>query len=139
MDTSSPETGFGTAGPIAWNLSRGTLVSERVRTAETFLERLAGLLGTRRLPPGSALWIAPCRGVHTFGMRYPIDVAFVGPGGVVIAVCPALAPNRVSRIRRDARGALELPAGTLAKTGTAAGDRIEFRTVSMPLTPPVAG
>jgi hypothetical protein len=108
------------------NRTRGILVGERVRTASTFLSRLAGLLGTAALAEGEGLWIVPCRSVHTLGMRYPIDVAFLDARGVVVGILEGLPPNRLGRIVRDARGALELRAGSLAATGTAPGDRLEF-------------
>jgi len=97
-----------------------------VRTAQTFLSRLVGLLGTAAIAEGEGLWIAPCRRVHTLGMRYPIDVAFLDARGVVVGTLEGLPPNRIGRVFRDARGALELRAGTLAATGTAPGDRLEF-------------
>ena len=108
------------------NRTRGILLGDKVRTARTFLSRLVGLLGTAAIADGGGLWIVPCRSVHTLGMRYPIDVAFLDARGVVIGILEGLPPNRVSRIVRGARGALELRAGTLAATGTAPGDRLEF-------------
>ncbi|MHB1040013.1 MAG: DUF192 domain-containing protein, partial [Desulfobacteria bacterium] len=105
------------------NRTRGTVVGERVRTAQTFLSRLAGLLGTAAIAEGEGLWIVPCRSVHTLGMRYPIDVAFLDARGVVVGILERLPPNRVGRVFRDARGALELRAGTIAATGTGPGDR----------------
>lgn len=108
------------------NRTRGIVLGDRVRTARTFLSRLAGLLGTAAIAEGEGLWIVPCRGVHTVGMRYPIDVAFLDARGVVVGILEGLPPNRLGRGVRDARGALELRAGTLAATGTAPGDRLEF-------------
>jgi hypothetical protein len=108
------------------NRTREILLGDRVRTAQTFLSRLAGLLGTAAIAEGEGLWIVPCRSVHTLGMRYPIDVAFLDARGVVVGILEGLPPNRVGRVFRDARGALELRAGTLAATGTAPGDRLEF-------------
>jgi len=108
------------------NRTRGRIVGERVRTASTFLSRFVGLLGTAAIAEGEGLWIIPCRGVHTLGMRYPIDVAFLDAGGVVVGVLEGLPPNRVRRAFRGALGALEMRAGTLASTGTAPGDRLEF-------------
>jgi uncharacterized protein len=108
------------------NRTRGTVVGERVRTAGTFLSRLVGLLGTAAIAEGGGLWIVPCRSVHTVGMLYPIDVAFLDAQGVVVGTLEGFPPNRVGRVFRDARGALELRAGTLAATGTAPGDRLEF-------------
>jgi uncharacterized membrane protein (UPF0127 family) len=108
------------------NRTRGILLGDKVRTATTFLSRLAGLLGTAAIAEGGGLWIVPCRSVHTLGMRYPIDVAFLDARGVVVGILGGLSPNRIGRVVRDARGALELRAGTLAATGTVTGDRLEF-------------
>ncbi|PJB31918.1 MAG: hypothetical protein CO109_07410 [Deltaproteobacteria bacterium CG_4_9_14_3_um_filter_65_9] len=108
------------------NRTRGILLGEKVRTASTFLSRLVGLLGTAAIAEGEGLWIVPCRSVHTLGMRYPIDVAFLDARGVVVGILEGFSPNRVGRVVREARGALELRAGTLAATGTAPGDRLEF-------------
>ena len=108
------------------NRTRGILLGDKVRTAGTFLSRLAGLLGTVAIAEGEGLWIVPCRSVHTMGMRYPLDVAFLDARGVVVGIQKGLPPNRIGRVFRDARGALELRAGTLAATGTAPGDLLEF-------------
>jgi len=108
------------------NRTRGILLGDKVRTARTFLSRLVGLLGTAAIAEGEGLWIVPCRSVHTLGMRYPIDVAFLDAQGVVVGILEGLPPNRVGRVFRDARAALELRAGTLAATGTAPGDRLEL-------------
>ena len=108
------------------NRSREIVLGEKVRTADTFLSRFVGLLGTAAIREGEGLWIVPCRSVHTLGMRYPIDVAFLDARGVVVGILEGLPPNRLGRSVRDARGALELRAGTLAVTRTAPGDRLEF-------------
>lgn len=108
------------------NRTRGILLGDKVRTAHTFLSRLAGLLGTTAIAEGEGLWLAPCHTVHTLGMRYPIDVAFLDARGVVVGILEELPPNRVGRVFRAARGALELRAGTFAATGTLPGDLLEF-------------
>jgi uncharacterized membrane protein (UPF0127 family) len=108
------------------NRTREITLGDKVRTASTFLSRLGGLLGTAAIGDGEGLWIVPCRSVHTLGMRYPIDVAFLDARGVVVGTLEGFPPNRVGRVFRDARGALELRAGVLAATGTSPGDRLEF-------------
>ena len=108
------------------NRTRGVLLADKVRTASTFLSRFAGMLGTAAIGEDEGLWIVPCRSVHTLGMRYPIDVAFLDARGVVVGTLEGLPPNRVGRVFRDARGALELRSGILAATGTSPGDRLEF-------------
>jgi len=108
------------------NRTRGIVLGDKVRTASTLRSRIVGLLGTAAIADGEGLWIVPCRGVHTLGMRYPIDVAFLDPRGVVDGILEGLPPNRIGRLFRGARGALELRSGTLAATGTVPGDRLEF-------------
>jgi hypothetical protein len=108
------------------NRTRGIVLGEKVRTAQTFLSRLVGLLGTDAIAEGEGLWVAPCRSVHTVGMRYPIDVAFLDARGVVVGILEGLPPNRIGRVFRGARGALELRSGVLAATGTGPGDLLVF-------------
>ena len=108
------------------NRTREIVLGDKVRTASTFLSRFVGLLGSAAIADGEGLWIVPCRSVHTLGMRYPIDVAFLDARGIVIGVLEGLPPNRVGRVFRDAWGALELGSGILAATGTSPGDRLEF-------------
>lgn len=90
--------------------------------------RKQGLLGRAAIAPETALILAPCGAIHTCFMRFAIDVAFVDRTGVVLSVVHALAPWRV----RGALGAfatVELPAGTLASTGTRASDRLQLTRV----------
>lgn len=111
---------------IVVNRTRGKVLAGRTERAETFFRRLRGLLFAPPLGEGEGLWIAPCGSVHTVGMRYPIDVLFVDADGVAVGLYPALRPGRATRRFREARGALELPAGVIAATGTEPGDRLEF-------------
>jgi uncharacterized membrane protein (UPF0127 family) len=111
------------------NLSRYALLGERVLTARTLLERTRGLLGTPALPHGDGLWIHPCRGIHSFGMRYEFDAIFIDRAGRVIWACRRFRRNRFSPFFLRAMGVLELPAGTIERTDTQVGDRVEFQTV----------
>lgn len=72
--------------------------------------------------------IAPCRAVHMYGMRYPLDVAFLAPDGRVVETYESLEPSRRTSWHGEASRALELPAGTLRRTGTRPGDviRVEW-------------
>lgn len=95
----------------------------QVRVARSFAARLVGLLGRRGLDPQQALLLVPCNNVHTFFMRFAIDVVFIDRDGVVLAVVPHLAPWRVAAARR-AHACLELAAGRAADAGLCAGTRI---------------
>jgi len=61
-----------------------------------------------------------------FGMRYAIDVVFLDDAHRVVALVSRLAPGRISPKIRDATSVLELPAGTIERTGLALGTRLEI-------------
>jgi uncharacterized membrane protein (UPF0127 family) len=111
---------------IARNLNTGAVVADRVAVAATRKARAVGLLSRRGLDRGEALWIVPSRGVHTWGMRFAIDIVALDAQGVVIDRVPALKPWRIRLPRRGTAGVLELPEGTLSLSGTHLGHRIEF-------------
>jgi len=85
--------------------------------------RRRGLLGRDGL---DGVLVLPVRSVHTFGMRFPIDVAFCDGDGVVLRVV-CLRPNRVTRICFAARSAVEAPQGAFREWGIVPGDRLEVR------------
>ena len=107
----------------ATNRDRQAEVAGHVRVAGRWWERVQGLLGQRPLGRGEGLLITPCRGVHTCGLRHPIDVAFLSADYRVVALYPDLTPWRITSVHRAALVALELPAGTLAASNTHLGDR----------------
>ena len=113
---------------IARNLDTGAVVADKVAVAATHAERAVGLLSRSGLEPGEALWIVPSRGVHTWGMRFAIDILALDDRGVVIDRVEALKPWRIRLPRRGTAGVLELPTGTLTASGTALGHRIAFQT-----------
>jgi uncharacterized protein len=108
------------------NQRGGMVLGDRILLADSWLARLRGLLGRPEPGPGEGLMLTPCRGVHMFGMRYPIDVAFLDRAGVVVATYPGLGPGTGTSWHRRARHALELRSGSLAATGTAVGDRLSW-------------
>lgn len=108
------------------NLTRDTLVGDRVRVASSTIERNVGLLHTPHLAPGDGLWIERSPSIHMFFMRYPIDAVFVDGNGRVTKVVHDLKPWRVVWWARGARDCLELPAGAAAASGTQAGDELQL-------------
>src|SRR3954452_19834217 len=83
-----------------------------IHEASTVASRLLGLAFLRRLPSGHALLIADCRSVHTFGMRFPIDVAFFDERGRAVRVERAVPPWRVL-VCREAFAVIESPTGEI--------------------------
>ena len=108
-----------------FNESRGILLAEKLMVADTFWKRLRGLLGTREWPEGNALLINPCNSVHMFGMKYCLDVLFLDRQNMVLEAVEALAPGRL-KLCRGAKCVVELPDGTLRRTGTCRGDRLQI-------------
>lgn len=104
------------------NTTRGEVLAARASLAVRFGDRLIGLMGRASLPPDGGLWLEPCNSVHMWFMRFPIDVVFASGDLRVLDVVPALQPWSMTLPRRHARVALELPVGTIARTGTAPGD-----------------
>ena len=78
---------------------------------------------------GTGLWIVPSNGIHTIGMRYPIDVAYLDSKERVLKIYHRLAPFRLAALLLKARSVLELPAGTLEQTQTEVGDVLEMCSV----------
>jgi len=109
------------------NKTRNRSLGTSVRTASGAIARTRGLLRTESLPEGEGLWIRPCRGIHSIGMKYAFDALFIDPSMKVVGVYNRFPRNRVSRIFPSADGVLELPAGTIERTGTRIGDEIAFR------------
>ena len=109
---------------VARNASVDTVIATRVGVAATRAARAVGLLSRSGLEPGEALWIVPSRGVHTWGMRFSIDVLALDDAGMVIDCVSNLRPWRVRLPRRGTAGVLELPAGTLAASGTGIGHQV---------------
>ena len=108
------------------NAETGAVIARRVEIANTHLDRAIGLLGRSRLDRGEGLLIAPCHGVHTCFMRFPIDVVSLDADGVIVDCAPALRPWRIRLPRPRTVSVLELPAGTLAFTSTRVGDKVRI-------------
>jgi len=107
------------------NQTRNRILADRADIADDSKKRRTGLLKHSSLEPGEGLWIAPCEGVHTFGMKFPIDVVFLNRKKKILKIRPNMVKRRIS-FSILAHSVLELPAGTLEKTQTAAGDQLEF-------------
>jgi uncharacterized membrane protein (UPF0127 family) len=107
------------------NLTRGRLLADRADIADTSAARRRGLLKHTALAPGEGLWIVPCEGVHTFAMKFTIDVLFLNRQRQVLKVRPHMGKSRIALSLR-AHSVLELPAGTIDETGTQPGDQLEL-------------
>lgn len=98
--------------------------------ADTAQERMVGLLGRDGLPPGHGLILEPCRLIHTFAMRFAIDVVFFDRQHRVTRVAANVRPSRFAWGGLRARVTLELPAGTTSAEALPRGTRLRLDPVS---------
>jgi len=113
----------------ATNATRGTVLGDSIRVADTGLTRIVGLLGERQIAPGDGLLIVPSQGVHTMGMLFPIDIAVLDGDWNVLALRKRMGLFRMTRVFWKAAAVLELPPGMLEATSTDVGDRLAFDRV----------
>jgi uncharacterized membrane protein (UPF0127 family) len=102
---------------------RSTVVCEICAVADTPTRRMKGLLGRKQLPAGEGILIRPTSAIHTWFMRFPIDVVFLDSELRVLDVASELKPWRAAA-RRRARAVLELAAGECSRRGLQPGDRL---------------
>ena len=111
------------------NLTRHTVLATRMEVADSAPMRNKGLLGRERLSPGEGLWILPCQAVHTFGMRFSIDLIYLDRKKQVKKLKCEVPPGRLSACL-FAHSVLELPPGTIHASQTQLGDTLEFTPAS---------
>lgn len=97
--------------------------------ADTSISRLIGLLGRAGLEAGTGMVLKPCNMIHTWFMRFPIDVLFVNDEGIVVRAVEALRPFSVAWGGSEASQTIELPVGTLARVGVGSGARVRMEPV----------
>jgi uncharacterized membrane protein (UPF0127 family) len=110
----------------AVNLTTGEEIAGNITVARSLFARMKGLLGKSEMAVGDGLLIEPCKGIHTFGMRFDIDAIFFNKRNRVVAVWRGLAPNRLTPFYFSAVSVLELPAGVLDKVSAKVGDEVGF-------------
>jgi len=112
------------------NATRGTVMATRLDVANSGKLRRKGLLGRDHLASGEGLWIFPCESVHTFFMRFPIDLVYLDRKNRVRKVRSNVSAWRISGCL-SAHSVLELPAGTIRETATERGDTVEMIAVTV--------
>jgi uncharacterized membrane protein (UPF0127 family) len=112
-----------TATLVLRNQRTGTIVADRLLPALDSASRRTGLLKHTGLSDREAMLIAPTNAIHTFFMKFPIDVAFVTRDGAILKICAAMPAWRIAAAWR-AHGVVEMAAGAMARTGTRVGDRL---------------
>ncbi|MDD5692812.1 MAG: DUF192 domain-containing protein [Candidatus Omnitrophica bacterium] len=108
------------------NHTKGVVLAEDIFVARSFFSKIKGLIGRKLLLPGQGIILEPCNSIHTFFMRFPIDVLFVNRKYRVIKAIPDFYPNKISLIYWRSARVIELPAGTIKSTDTQLQDYLEI-------------
>ena len=111
------------------NLTRNTVLATSMEVANSDTKRRKGLLGRDGLTPGGGLWLSPCEAVHTFWMRFPIDLVYLDRQNRIRKLVSDVPPWRLSACLR-AHSIIELPSGTIRATETQPGDVLGFSAAS---------
>mgnify|MGYP001583437868 CR=1 FL=1 len=106
--------------------SDGYIVATDAELAATWRRRAIGYLGRAAIPSGSALILAPCRAIHTWGMRIPIAAVFIDRDWRVVRIFTRVPPWRMINGGRRAWGVVELAADAESAFRLTPGDRLEF-------------
>lgn len=120
----------GVSGRAVRNVTRGVAVAVQARTAAGMWCRMRGMIG-RTFGSFDGLIFNRCNAIHTFFMGLSIDVLFLGDDGRVLGLRRSMAPWRLAASPR-ARGVVELPSGTIERSGTREGDMIEIDGARLP-------
>jgi uncharacterized protein len=110
------------------NSTRQTEIGSGIEIADTGARRNKGLLGRTSLEPGEGLWIVPCEAVHTFAMKFPLDLIYLDRNRRVVKVRGHVRPGRISGALR-AHSVIELPTGAIAASQTRRGDILELESL----------
>jgi hypothetical protein len=113
---------------FVFNRTRQAYLATDLSVADTHWSRFCGLMlkDASNFQKGQGLWIVPSRGVHTFAMRFPIDVIYLDKAKRVVHLEPGLKPWRMAAVKLQAASVLELPGDTLGASGTTIGDELEI-------------
>jgi len=106
----------------------GHVVCERCEIAESSVKRVRGLLGRKELVDGDGLLIRPTWSIHTWFMRFAIDVVFLDRDLKVLKLREHMSPWKAAA-HRGAHSALELPAGEVQRVGLTVGERLAWGSV----------
>jgi uncharacterized protein len=108
------------------NKTSNKVISENVMVADTFFKRLKGLMFTKELPEQNALHIVPCNEIHTFNMRYSIDVLYLDASNNIVAAHENMKPGKIGKRVKSSVSVVELPTGRVKKLNIKIGQTVAF-------------
>ncbi|MDP5274488.1 DUF192 domain-containing protein [Chengkuizengella axinellae] len=109
------------------NQGNDVVIAEQVRFAHTFFSRFIGLMFKKHIFRDGALHILPCSQIHTFFMKFPIDVVYLNSDYEVVGIEENLSPWKIGGKFKQVKSIIELSSGAVVKTGLKIGDSIKFK------------
>ena len=103
------------------------IIVNELHEAKSFFTRLKGLLFKKSISEDEGMLISPCSQIHTFGMKFPIDVIFLSGDFTVLEVLKNIFPNKISRYIPESKYVLELAAGAAEKNSISKGQNLVLR------------
>ena len=114
---------------IAYNVSKNSFVAGDLKVAKNMWERFRGLIGSSPLEEGEGFLIPSCQGIHTFGMKFSIDVLYLDGEDRVIRLLKNYRSNLIGPVNWKAKSVLELPTGAIDRSNTELGDILLFEEI----------
>lgn len=102
------------------------MIAGEILKADHFFSRFKGLMFKKNMDEQQGLWIEPCNQVHTFNMRFAIDVIFIDKNNKILYIEYSMKPRKVSKVVRHAHSVVELCAGRAEECGIETGDTLSF-------------
>jgi uncharacterized membrane protein (UPF0127 family) len=103
----------------------GKIIAGRCFVAKSFLARFLGLMGRKMIPADEAVFFPKCNSIHTFFMRFPIDVILLNREGQVVEIIAAMRAWRMILPRRQVRHVIEMRANRSQELGIRVGDLLD--------------
>lgn len=97
-----------------YNSTKNRIIADNVEVADNFVKRTFGLIPRKSIAEGEALVIKPCSSIHTFFMKFPIDVLFVDKNNKIVALYENVKKNRILPIHLSSMYVVELKAGQIS-------------------------
>jgi len=107
-------------------VGNGNTLAEHVRGAYTFFQRLKGLMFTKSLPADCGLHIRPCSAVHTFFMRYNIDILYLDAQHKIVGTQERVKPGKFGAVYLNSVSVIELPEGTIGQKDIQIGQTVRL-------------
>lgn len=111
---------------ILSNTTRGSIIASEADEAHSFTAKLFGLMGKPAMPNSAALIIYQTNWIHTFWMRFALDLIYLDREGKVVGLENGLGPNRIGKPFWKAYTVIELNAGAIAASRTELADRLKI-------------